>query len=659
MHFNNGNISVLIDDNTGITTEITNPNDKHSMNWIIDKSNWGTIDGFNIQKVDTYDNNVCILCNRDKLQVKIKKEITEHGYFETYSVTNTDKIEFFLTKENFGIHFPYQCNYAPDKDIINTTCISHIWCGGDVCWIYSVKSDGKSPYLVMNMIEGSADDYSISYDISRTTSGSYYRGAFVLHPSEQVILPDETVTYKFFYRFSDEKPEKAPLSYNDAIRFSADKYSLLRNEPLNFTLETEKEHNDIHIYCDKKELVYKKDGNVIFGSCRFDETGEKKLVAEVDGKKTHILINVISPASEILIKRARFIVNNQQYLRDGSHIDGAYLIYDSETKSQYCGPIDHNAARERICMGIVVAKALQLEFDEKMMASLKKHRSFIERELFDAETGYVFNDVLKNSDWKRIFNFPWLSTYYLEWYNLTAEKTCIENAAKIILKFFELAEFKYPAQCMEVVRICDVLEREQLFDLHKKLRDSFLHYADNSSDTYCIKGECSWCSEVPSSILCYLAQAYILSQDDKYLQKAKSTILMAKAFWGEQPDFHLNCVPVRYWDRYWFGKYREYGDVFPQYWSALAGWGLAWYDKATGSSTHQDIIKANLYGNLCVFQEDGFAANNYLYPYKITLYSSDPDYKNMYMTPGITYGKKYDKWANDQDWALYYASLFV
>ena len=75
MHFNNGNISVLIDDNTGITTEITNPNDEHLMNWIIENSNWGTIDGFMIQKVDAHDNKVCILCSRDKLQVEIKRKL--------------------------------------------------------------------------------------------------------------------------------------------------------------------------------------------------------------------------------------------------------------------------------------------------------------------------------------------------------------------------------------------------------------------------------------------------------------------------------------------------------------------------------------------------------------------------------------------------------
>ena len=41
------------------------------------------------------------------------------------------------------------------------------------------------------------------------------------------------------------------------------------------------------------------------------------------------------------------------------------------------------------------------------------------------------------------------------------------------------------------------------------------------------------------------------------------------------------------------------------------------------------------------------------------MYTSDLKYKNEHMQPCIIYGKNYDVWANDQDWALYYASLFL
>ena len=655
MILNNGNISVCIDEKTGITTRISNPDDKYEMNWIMEKSDWGTTEGFEVKWIKAQREKAEIFCVREKLCLVIEKKITENGYYETYSLTNTGDFEFFLTKENFGIHFPYQCHYSIDKDILNQTCISHIWCGGDITWLYSVKPNGKPPYLVMNMTEGIAEDYSISYDISRTEVGAHYRGSFVLHTAEQVIMPGETVKCGFCYRFSNSKPDCD--SY-----FTADKYTLNKGEMLNFELKTAEPCSEVSVYCEDKELPCVKNGNIVSGSCSFEETGEKKIIAEFDGRKTQMFVNVIPKLSDILDKRAHFIAEKQQYRREGSHLDGAYLIYDNETKSLYCDSTklyDHNAARERIGMGVLVCKALREKYDEKLMESLKKHREFVEREIFDEDTGMVFNNVCREKGSERIFNFPWLSVYFLEWYELTGEKKCIENAANILLKFFEIAQYKYPAQCIEAVRICNALEKEGMNDLKNTLRDTFLLYVNNSSELLCADMECTWCSEAPSNHLCYQSQAYLLTNDDKYLKMAENSLLMLKAFFAKQPDFHLNCVPVRYWDRYWFGKYPSYGDVFPHYWSALAGWAMAWYDKACGKDLHREEINANLYGNLCIFREDGFAANNYLYPYKITLYSSDENYENEYIKPGITYGKNYDQWANDQDWALYYAAMFV
>lgn len=654
------NICVEIDSKTGETKRISSPRDEQPVNWIIENSGWGAIDGFSVLSSSVSGERAETVCIRDNLRVLAEKKLTEQGYTERYSVTNTGSTEFFLTKENFGIRFPYQCSYSPDADFFKNANINHIWCGGDVCWIYSVRLNGKPPYLVMNMTAGSAPDYSISYDISKARVGAHYRGALVLHTAEQVILPNETVQYEFLYRFCNEKPELQPLCPEAPLRFTADKYTLHINEKLNFIAETYRPFHNATVSCGGEILCCGNDSTAVSGSCTFDETGEKKLIAEIDGKKTWIFVNVLADTDEILHKRARFIAEKQQYHRSGSHLDGAYLIYDSETDSLYCDSTeypDRNAARERIGMGVLVCRALQRKHNERLLNSLIKHRAFIEREIFDADTGMVFNNVCREQKHARIFNFPWISVYYLEWYNLNGERKCIENAAAVLMKFFELAEYKYPAQCIEAVKICDALKKEGLDDLRKKFLRAFLMYVDGSSQLGFADMECTWCSEAPGNHLSYQSQAYILTHDEKYLKLAENSLPMLEAFFARQPDFHLNCIPVRYWDRYWFGKHRSYGDLFPHYWSILAGRALAWYDKAADTSVHRKTIYANLGGNLCIYADDGFAANNYLYPYKITLYSSDPNYENEYMKPGITYGKNYDVWANDQDWALYYASV--
>lgn len=662
MILENKNIKVTIDTDTGDTIGIFDPRDNCAMNWIMPFSGWGEVDGFERKGVRMTGGGAEIVYQRKFLRLTVKKEITENGYYETYSLENTFDVEYFLNKENFGIKFPYACNYSPCEDMVDQRCISHIWCGGDVCLLYSAKLHGRPPYLVMHMVEGSIDDYSISYDISKATIGAYYRGAPVLHPSERIILPGEKAEYKLLYSFCDEKPDEKLPPFENAIRFTADKYTLKRGEAVKLTLEAHILSDNAKMYCKDLEIACERSGDRIIGTCRFEETGERKIYAEIDGKKTWLYLNVISSVDELLKKRAEFITQKQQYHHTGSHLDGAYLIYDNETKSLFCesdGAFDHNAARERIGMGVTVCRALQKAYDEDMFSSLKLHRQFMEREIFCEDTGFVCNDVCRNSGWKRIFNFPWLSTYYLEWYDLTKEKRCIGNAANILIRFFELAEYSKPAQCVEAVRICEALEREGLLELKEALQRDFLTYTDNIMNNLAIDGETSYVSEIPSIYTAYNAQAFILTGEEKFLDRMESSLLMLKAFFGKQPDYHLNCIPVRYWDRYWFGKLPSYGDVFPHYWGALAAWAMAWYDRAKKCAHCHDEIRENLLGNICIFREDGTAYNNYLYPHKITLYTSDPSYRSDHLKPGITYGKKYDAWANDQDWAIYYASLFA
>ena len=662
----NDNILVSIDEHTGLTTGIFSPNDKDSMNWILENSEWGLINTFKTNDVAKNENTVIVktVNEKNKIETIIEKEITSGSYYEKYIIKNFGSTEFFLTKDNFGIPFPYDCLYDPSKDILNKTCINHVWCGGDSAWIYSVKCCADTPYLSMNVIEGAIDDYSINFNMSRVNNASHYRGAIVLHPRECIIAPDESLTIVFRYRFVNEKPDLTLPDYKGAIRLSADKYSAERNEKINILFESESEWESLKLICDGKELGYHKKGNTAFAEISFDTLGERTVFAEVDKKTTLIHINIMMSVSEILEKRAHFIVDNQQYIKPGSHIDGAYLIYDNDTKrmfyDSYLG--DHNASRERIGMGLTVCKALQQKYDEKLMNSLKKHREFVERELFDADSGMVYNHVQKTERPIRFYNLPWVSTYYLEWYRLTKEVKCIEYAAKILIKFFEITDFKEDAQCCEVSDICEILEKEKLFSLKEKLTDLFLKYAENlvsKARSWNFLGECAYCSELPNSECAYTSQAYIMTKDKRYLEAASETLKMTMAFFARQPDFHLNCVNVRYWDRYWFGKVRSYGDLFPHYWSTLAAWCMNLYDKANGSDELKTLIKSNLTANLCVYKEDGFASNNYLYPYKIKQYSPDNIYERAYFNPGIFYGKNYDSWSNDQDWALYYASCIL
>ena len=251
----NNSIWVKIDQSNGATASIVYANDSDGMNWIFDKLPWGRVPGFDFVSASQVGDAVTATYQnaRNQLTLTVEKSITETDYNEKYVVENNGSVEFFLTKDNFGILMPTNCNFSKCNTLMDK-CISHIWCGGDVCWMYSKRTNGQKPYLVMNLTKGAVDDYSIDYDYSLTRSGADWRGAFLLHPRECVIKPQAKLELNFRFRFTDVAPEFAPLDFDGAMRFTASKYSLNVGEKATLTLEYNGALADAKIICEGKSL---------------------------------------------------------------------------------------------------------------------------------------------------------------------------------------------------------------------------------------------------------------------------------------------------------------------------------------------------------------------------------------------------------------------
>lgn len=662
--FENENIVVSFDEKSGYTTGIFDPKDCFGMNWVLENSQWGKVDGFFDYEAEKTENGILVKSIRKNLSLEIEKSVSCGKYTEKYTITNNGYTDFFLTKDNFGIYFPYNCIYANKKDLHNNTCITSIWCGGDVAWMCSKKPSGYENFLTGYVTEGSFSDYSLSYDISRVKLGADFRGDIVMHPDECVILPGQSKVFSFVFLFSKTSPDIEQTNEYKKMSLSADKYSDFLGGKINCRFECFEDFSDLVITCNDNEVPFKKQGNSAEFIIDCDTLGEKTVFAKIGGKKTFMKINVLRPLEDILIKRAEFITKKQQYLCENSPYDGAYLIYDRTNENLYCDEsfMDNNACRERISNGVVVLQALQKKYDKEMFESISKNREFIEREIFDADTGTVFNGVGRDNRWNRAYNYPWVAVYYLEWYNLTKEKKCLENAAKIMICYYENAKGgRQESPCMRFLELCALLEKENMGNLLERLKNHVLVHADRvvKDGSYCFSEEVScemfmFCGKVN-----VLYQAYMLSGNKDYLKLAPEFIKKSDAFYAQQPDYHTNFLMVRYWDLYWFGKSRTYGDTMPQWICALPAETYDFMEKAGFGSEYKKRSEAVLKNNLCAFLEDGFASSGYLVPYRVEQYSSDPEYKNPHLKPKVTYGKIFDDYANDQDWALYYAAKLL
>ena len=135
---------------------------------------------------------------------------------------------------------------------------------------------------------------------------------------------------------------------------------------------------------------------------------------------------------------------------------------------------------------------------------------------------------------------------------------------------------------------------------------------------------------------------YDLTGEDRYLLEAKKHVKIHDMFVGYQPDARMHAASVHHWDDFWFGKRRLYGDTYPHYWSTAGAMLYAYMGKLTDDASYIAKARACMRTCLSCFFEDGSATCAIFTPYS---------------SNGIP-GDFIDPWANDQDWAMFFAYIF-
>ena len=505
------NFKVLIDEVTGSPTKISSLLDSYEMNWIRGDYPWGSVLGMDIQRVDKTYRGVCIWeINKDRtLGVKIERYVENERYHETYVFENLSDISPVLLNDTVGIVFSYNDLFDKKDNMIHTRCNSHVWCADDVCNIQSVKLDGKSPYLIQRATCGSFSGYGLLCDISAAQNASHDRGNIVLYPKKCVLNVGESLSFAFDFYFS---AEREPISY-----ITSDHYSGFIGDMFSISINW---YEKIESLCGEvcgESISFQVNDNHAVANIKFNSVGEKTVNFEINGKKTFICLNVLDSIEDILERRVRFITEKQQYEGEDKRLNGAYLIYDRETDLQYYNPNfpDHNCARERLSMGALVAASLVRKYDPSVAESLKKHREFVEREILNVQTGYVKNGI--DSTAMRLYNFPWVSTYYLEWYRFSGETESLRIAARVLNKYYELGGSNQESPCIEAFEVLEYLKKEGFDAEYEQLKKEFISHADSIYErrTKSSSEEVSCANGMMNLMSTFLAQAYLLTDDQK------------------------------------------------------------------------------------------------------------------------------------------------
>lgn len=610
--------------------ELIHSQDKYKMNWIEGNTEWGTVK--------------CTV----PLTIEIKTKKDSDTVKEKYIFTNNTDRDIFTQITDIGIYTPFNDDYTSASECMTGKCHTHIWCGEETTYIMALRMGGEAPHLGLVLNSGSIAGYSVERDLERRSND---RGDFILHPSPFSLAPGESYTVSwtlFFHNGKEDFYNKASKYCEKFVDIRADRYILFGDEGSNIEIKTNFsfDEKDVQILQNGENIDFAIIDNSILFQAKSGMQGEIKYQICIGGVHTYLRLLVLPALDELVKARCRFIAGKQQYKKENSRLNGAYLIYDNEENAMfYSQRYDYNGGRERVGMGILLALYLQREQDTMIEDSLLRYAEYVKRELVDEKTGEVYNDYMHDKSHKRLYNAPWFALFYIELYKLYRKRDYLITAYKIMTNYYENGGSKFYPIELPAVEIINCLKAEDMKTEISTLTECFIRHADYIAETGINypRSEVNYEQSIVAPAADILLKVYCLTKDEKYLNAAKKQLDVLELFNGLQPDYHLYEVAIRHWDGYWFGKKKMYGDTFPHYWSALTANVYRTYGDITGNDVYRKKAESSYRGIMSMFMSDGSARCAYVYP--VTVNGRKAEY--------------YDCYANDQDWGLYYMSKYT
>ncbi len=622
---------------------------------------WGlmqTLTGYNnylpipFQRVTINRNQAVSVYQDEDTTLTVTRTMAKEVLHEEYTLTNRRNTVLFYNRGNLGIYATFNDNYTDAKTCMKHRCHAHIWCGGQVSYVRALKMGLSEHNIGLILRHGSLDGYSVERIVKEASND---RGDFILHPSPVILEPGESMTIAWdIFTYPGDDFEKTVLTqFPGVILISAKHDTVFTGEEFELTALVSSDIETVEVRCNDAVVPHRIDGRRIFVGMKPEKTGLHEFYFTVNKITTVARCSCVRKFSKILKERIHFIVRNQQYCRQGSPLDGAFLIYDNEDKRCYFHKYiaDRNACRERIGMGLLMARYLQTHDAPEVSAALTRFEAFVRREFYDENTGEVFNTVGKEPQHLRLYNAPWMITFWFEMFLLKGDLIYLDFICRTMEYYYQNGGSRFYPNGSTFAEVITLLRQngrgKKAEELLLRCREHAENIVKNSTDYP--KHEVKFEQTIVSPAVAITAAYYLLDPQPRFLEEAEKHVRILERFNGRQPDHRLNEIPIRHWDGFWFGKAQLYGDTFPHYWSVLSARAFMKYHEISGNRRYFDKAMRCLRNTLCIFGDDGTASCAYLYPYSVRMIEEDGKY-----SPRIR-GEYNDAWANDQDFALYFS----
>lgn len=646
---------VEIDRETGYVSAIRDPEDAQEMNWCAGEAGaWGRVvlkrfadypakslfEKVPLEIKTLYqDEDTCrAVYEGGSMQFSVTRDFSEGGNLrERVTVKNMSDVPVMLDADHFGIEFPFPDSYTYAAECLRTHCHTHIWCGGAGAWINAVRMGPFGRNLGLALTEGTFDRYT------QLGCHSNERGLFVLSPSGVMLEAGAQYSWawELFWHESTEDFEENLLRFDNQAVVHAEHFTVFEGEKIRFEIRSARKPQ---VQLDGQTMtVLERDGAYKVEHCPA-RCGVHRFEIETGRGRTYAEFNVKLPFEELLEKRVRFLVERQQHRDALSPLDGAFLIYDNTTERTYFDNLlsDHNACRERLNMSFVLARFLQHKPDVLYRQALDRFVAFVFREIYDEKTGEVFNTIRKNRNALRLYNAPGVMFLFSEVYFVTHDRRLLDCALRLAETYYNIGGEKCYSNAVEIRRILAAFDDAGLHEERDKMRSYFKRHADNmvKNGLDYPRHEVNYEQTIVTPAVKCIAEMGLESEGserERYLEEAKRHLDCLWRFAGMQPSFHLNGISIRYWDDFWFGKQRLFGDTLPHHLSCLSARSYLAYARLSGEKIWVQRAEECIRNCLCLIDDEGRGHAAYVYPYRLN----------------EARGEFYDEWANDQDLPLY------
>ena len=579
-------------------------------------------------------------------RVRVIRSFNDKGNLcESYTFENIASHKIFLGEGEFGVYTPFNDNYESAAYCLTNKCHTHINCSAGSSWVCALRMGDEGKNVGLILTEGSLSCYRQSLPpYAKNDRGDFILCAspFSLDPGEKATLSWELVLHKGKDDFLSILSE-----YDNQIVITIDNETVFDGEMLSLKADSLSFVKSASVIMDGIEQEFRIEGNTLYFEKDMHELGHHDILIEINGYTAKASVFVSPSLEKLVAKRIDYICSRQQHNCPGSALDGAYLVYDTKSGSQYFSNTvaDHNASRERIGMGILIAKYLQTHKNKRADESLERYTQFVLREFVDPETGDVFDTIGRDPSQIRLYNAPWVCVFMTELYRLRGNTEYLKIMSRVMKKYYQGGGDHFYPNAISIDEPINTLRDAGMTSEADELMDSAIRHTAVmiANGTDYPKHEVDYEQTISAPAVTFILALYNLTNDRAYLEYAEPHLELLERFNGFAPDYHLNEVAIRHWDDYWFGKTKMFGDTLPHYWSVLSGWAYRMYGQAANDPVYLVKAEKSARNCLCLFMPDGAASCAYVYPYMINEKK----------------GRFFDEWANDQDFALYYALKMI